>query len=110
MLLTYSNSPRPFNSSFLFASNYCPLENLALGKQAAQSSTHAPYGPQRAVDGNPNPDMFRGHCSHTNANNPSWWRVDLGSNYVPVSEVHIVTRLTTCCPERNRDYSITVGE
>ena len=86
------------------------LENLALNKQTGQSSTSSSGGSGRAVDGNSDPDFNNGHCSHTNDNNPSWWRVDLGSDRVPVAEVHIVNRLVTVHPDRNEDYKITVGE
>ena len=48
--------------------------------------------PGKAVDVNADTDFSKGHCSHTTNNNPSWWRVDLGSDKVPVSEVHIVNR------------------
>ena len=55
--------------------------------------------------------MRNGHCSQTKANNPSWWRVDLGSDHVPVSQIYIVNRFT---PERalkfSEDYEITLGK
>ena len=64
------------------------------------------------MDGNPDSDFENGHCSHTNAANPSWWRVDLGTDLVPVSEIHIVNRFTssTSLQQRNKDYKITLGE
>jgi len=91
-------------------------ENLALGKPTDQSSTYgnAIIGPavsDRAVDGNANTDMNNRHCSQTERNNPSWWRVDLGSDHVPVSQIYIVNRFT---PERttkfSKDYEITLGK
>ena len=64
------------------------------------------------MDGNADPNYDNGHCSHTNTDNPSWWRVDLGSNGVPVSEVFIVNRLTTDpnLQLRSKDYKITLGK
>ena len=92
-------------------------ENLALGKPTAQSSTYNYNSTVRgvsgnAVDGNPDSDFENGHCSHTNATNSSWWQVDLGTNLVPVSEIHIVNRFTSTpsLQQRNKDYKITLGE
>ena len=58
------------------------------------------------MDGNPNTDVGNGHCSRTNAANPSWWRVDLSANLVPVSEVFIVNSNEQ---QGNKDYKITLG-
>ena len=92
-------------------------ENIALRKSTAQSSTYN-YNSTvtgisgNAVDGNPDTDFQNGHCSHTNATNPSWWRVDLGANLVPVSEIFIVNRFSSfsSLQQRNKDYKITLGE
>lgn len=88
------------------------LENLALGRPTAQSSTNnynsTVHGvSDNAVDGNPDTDFGNGHCSRTNVTNPSWWRVDLGANPVPVSEIYIVNSNTQ---QGNKDYKITLGE
>ena len=89
---------------------------MALGKSTAQSSTFnssAATGVSgNAVDGNPDTGFQNGHCSHTNATNPSWWRVDLGANLVPVSEIFIVNRFSasSSLQQRNKDYKITLGE
>ena len=88
-------------------------ENLALRKTAAQSSRHnVSSGAENAVDGNRNP-LFdaNGNCALTDEDDPSWWRVDLGTNRVPVSDVFIVNRLfPTSAQETNGDYEITLGE
>ena len=92
-------------------------ENLALGKATAQSSTHN-YNSTvtgvsgNAVDGNPDTDFQNGHCSRTNAANPSWWKVDLGEDLVPVSEIFIVNRFSSLSSlqQGNEDYKITLGE
>ena len=60
------------------------------------------------MDGNPDTNFLKGSCSHTLKNNPSWWRVDLGSDHVDVSEVHIVNRFSQHVV--TEDYKITFGE
>ena len=93
-------------------------ENLALGKATSQSSTfnNTQSGVSgvsgKAVDGNADTDFSKGHCSHTTSDNPSWWRVDLGSDKVPVSEVLIVNRfsLESAVQDRNKDYEIALSE
>ena len=64
----------------------------------------------RAVDGNADTDMLNKHCSHTNQDNPSWWRVDLALGHAAVSEIHIVNRFTGDPEKSNVDYKITFGE
>jgi len=103
--------------SLLFFFFLCTwTENLALGKPAAQTSTyrdvHASGEAKKAVDGIADANFNNGHCSHTYPNNPGWWRVDLGPNGVPVSEVSIVNRFSSN-PDvrlRSKDYKITLGE
>ena len=87
-------------------------ENIAAGKNTTQSSTYMDGKSERALDGNPGTEYENGICSHTLEDNPSWWRVDLGSNHVPVSEVHIVNRFSPLehIRQRNQDYKITLGE
>ena len=84
---------------------YHQTENLALKKPTAQSSTYCHGDSRLAVNG----DHF--FCIHTNEDNPSWWRVDLGSDNVPVFEVHIVNTFSNhpAVSSRNEDYKITVG-
>ena len=86
--------------------------NVAFGKSTDQSSTNNYNSTVRgissnAVDGNPDTDFGSGHCSRTNAADPSWWRVDLGGNLVAVSEVYIVNSYEQ---QGNKDYNITFGE
>ena len=64
---------------------------------------------EKAVDGNPDTNFNKGHCSHTKEDTPSWWRVDLGSDNVTVFEVSIVNRFGTN-RKRFEDYKITLGE
>ena len=101
--------PSPSNILFKFILT----ENLALKKPAEQSSRHnKSSGAENAVDGNRNP-LFdaNGNCSLTNERDPSWWRVDLGTNRVPVSDVLIVNRLfPPSARQTNGYYKITLGE
>ena len=85
--------------------------NLALKKPTAQSSTFNNEGHSgNAVDGFRNTNWgVIGFCTHTNWNNPAWWRVDLGSNHVPLSYVFIINQLITHL-DRSRDYKITLGK
>ena len=94
-------------------STFILTENLSLRKTAAQSSRHnVSSGAENAVDGNRNP-LFdaNGNCALTQEDDPSWWRVDLGTNLVPVSDVFVVNRLfPTSAQKSNGDYEITLGE
>ena len=88
-------------------------ENLALKKTVEQSSCQNDSGgAENAVDANRNP-LFdaNGNCALTKTGNPSWWRVDLGTNHVPVSDVFIVNRLfPPSALQSNGYYKITLGE
>ena len=67
---------------------------------------------EKAVDGNSDTEFRNGSCAHTQPNNPSWWRVDLGSDKVQVSDIFIVNRFSTTpgVMARSKNYSITLGE
>ena len=86
--------------------------NLALKKPTAQSSTYNyEANSENAVDGVRNTDWNDdiGWCTHTNWENHPWWRVDLGSNHVPISDIFIINRLTRHF-ERSEDLKITLGK
>ena len=112
----FNNYKPLFVVLFLILLSYA--ENLALGKATSQSSTfnNTQSGVSgvsgKAVDGNADTDFNNGHCSHTTNDNPSWWRVDLGSDKVPVSEVLIVNRFSSDpgVQHRNIDYEIALSE
>ncbi|XP_044165893.1 retinoschisin-like [Acropora millepora] len=88
-------------------------ENLALKKTTDQSSRqNDSSGAENAVDGNRNP-LFdaNGNCALTKQGDPSWWRVDLGTHRMPVSDVFIVNRLfPSSALQTNGYYKITLGE
>ena len=85
-------------------------ESLTAGKTTHQSSTYNDnlirFSSAKAVDGNSE------QCSKTKANDISWWRVDLGSDQVPVFEVRIMNRFSSgeIVGQRNEIYKITFGE
>jgi hypothetical protein len=65
-------------------SSYSQLTNLALHKDAFQSSVHDYANASLAVDGSRQTDYYQGSCTHTGVNpedNKPWWYVDLGSTY-----------------------------
>ncbi|MDS5650489.1 glycosyl hydrolase family 98 C-terminal domain-containing protein [Streptococcus pneumoniae] len=51
--------------------------NIAYAKPTTQSSVDYNGDPNRAVDGNRNGNFNSGSVTHTRADNPSWWEVDL---------------------------------
>ena len=61
------------------------LTNLAYGRPAYQSSTNQPFTTaDKAVDGNADPNVYHGHCSHTDDStpgSPNWLVVDLQDLY-----------------------------
>ena len=89
------------------------VENLAAGKTTIQSSTCCGGNSGKAVDGNVGTNFDPGaQCTHTGADNPSWWWVDLGSDNVPISEVLLVNRFSRRedIRQRNKDYVLTLGQ
>ncbi|XP_022777753.1 uncharacterized protein LOC111319202, partial [Stylophora pistillata] len=102
---------------FFFLVFLCTV-NIALGKATIQSSTfnNTQLGVSgvsgNAVDGNSNTVFRYGSCAHTRGNNPSWWRVDLGSDKVAVSDIFIVNRFSTHTTvlARSENYKIALGD
>ena len=68
--------------------------NVALNKAAVNHpGTHSQFTATNAVDGNTGP-WSSATCSHTtpgSAENPAWWRVDLGEPY-RISGIKIYNR------------------
>ncbi|XP_021356826.1 multiple epidermal growth factor-like domains protein 10 [Mizuhopecten yessoensis] len=74
--------------------------DVALHKDATQSSTLSSYFAGRAVDGIPGRDGGGGHCSHTRTgHNQAWWKVDLGDVY-RIQTINITYR-RDCCSHTN---------
>ena len=77
----------------------CVVENIALGKNAVQSSTDYGGEASRAVDGNTNPNYSAGKSiTHTAMGDNPWWYVDLDGEF-RIEQVVIRNRLD-CCSER----------
>ena len=71
--------------------------NLALRKPTALSGRHdGNYYASKAVDGNRNPALKKGHCYHSSLARNAWWQVDLQSVYL-IREVVIANRADSCC-------------
>jgi len=85
------------------------LINVALDKQARQSSIYQPgVEPSRAVDGNRSGNWAEGSVTHTQLERSPWWEVDIGSIQT-IRRVAIFNR-TDCCPERLSDFYVLVSE
>ena len=82
-----------------------PVQNVALGKPARQSSTAFGAEASRAVDGNTNGLWSLKSVTHAILNQPDpWWEVDLGALY-NVSEIKLFKR-TDCCTQLLDNYRI----
>lgn len=80
--------------------------NVALGKPARQSSVFDFSVANRANDGDINGRSDAGSISHTEADNQTFWEVDLGKNYL-VEQVKLFNR-TDCCQDRLNNFNIWV--
>lgn len=76
--------------------------NLATGKNA--------YPPLACCSSSENTLYSHQNCSQTAANNSSWWRVDLGSDRVSVSEVLVFDRRSQALGHRSKSFILTLGE
>ncbi|WP_421796104.1 discoidin domain-containing protein [Haliscomenobacter sp.] len=84
-----------------------PLDNnLALGKPARQSSVFDFSFANRANDGDISGRSDAGSISHTEADNQTYWEVDLGKNYL-IDQVKLFNR-TDCCQDRLNNFNIWV--
>ncbi|XP_051501834.1 fucolectin-7-like isoform X2 [Myxocyprinus asiaticus] len=82
-------------------------ENLALGKNATQSSTWYTWYAGHAIDGNRGLSQPSTWCSSTHYQNNPWWRVDLHNVY-KVSRV-VVTNRADCCLDQVNGVKILIG-
>ncbi|XP_054903035.1 uncharacterized protein LOC129370845 [Poeciliopsis prolifica] len=88
-------------------------QNVALRGKATQSSQYkgepwnAFVGASNAIDGNLNADLTKGSCTHTDAENNPWWRVDLLDVYI-VTQV-IITNRGDCCAEHLNGVEVRIG-
>ncbi|MFE2733421.1 beta-N-acetylglucosaminidase domain-containing protein [Streptomyces sp. NPDC059349] len=85
-----------------------PLRQLALNKDAKQSSDYAsggqfPYGAAKAADG----DRFNFSTTSGKEAQP-WWQVDLGS-VADLERVDVYNR-SDCCADRTQDYYVLISD
>ncbi|XP_035991244.1 fucolectin-7-like isoform X1 [Fundulus heteroclitus] len=90
----------------------CRYRNVALQGKATQSWRYkgdwdAFVDAYNAIDGNRDPDLRKGSCTHTAAHDNPWWRVDLLDSYV-VDQISITNR-QDCCTERINGAEIHIG-
>uniref|UniRef100_A0A3Q2DAR8 Si:ch211-215k15.4 n=1 Tax=Cyprinodon variegatus TaxID=28743 RepID=A0A3Q2DAR8_CYPVA len=88
-------------------------QNVALRGKATQSSystgdNQGYVGAYNAIDGNRNADLKKGSCTHTDAENNPWWRVDLLDSYI-VTQV-IITNRGDCCEDYINGAEIRIGK
>ncbi|XP_058240217.1 fucolectin-like [Hemibagrus wyckioides] len=82
--------------------------NVALRGIATQSSSFSGYYyASFAIDGNRASDLRLSSCTHTNADNSPWWRVNLLAMY-DISNV-IITNRGDACAERLNGAEIHIG-
>ncbi|XP_071945661.1 scavenger receptor cysteine-rich domain-containing protein DMBT1-like [Antedon mediterranea] len=85
-----------------------PSGLLSAGKPTAQSSLGWQGLSMRAVDGDYGARYNQRTCTHTQNDNPSWWRVDLGQS-LTVRYVRIRNR-ADCCSNRLNTAQVRVGD
>jgi F5/8 type C domain len=83
------------------------VENLAVRKPVAQSSTASGGAPSRAVDGNTDGTYNHNSVTHTNFDAQAWWQVDL-EMVSDIGEVIIYNR-TDCCSDRLSNFDIKLS-
>lgn len=82
--------------------------NVALDKNAKQSTTILNALPSRAVDGNTDGNWANNSVTHTDQTAAPWWQVDLGQVY-EIANIKVWNR-TDCCPERLSNFYLFVSD
>lgn len=91
------------------------VANVALNKDARQSSTYSEYDAHKAVDGNTSQSFYpERSCTHTTMEPDTpdiwpWLIVDLQDRYV-VQYVKLYSRDDSCCAHRYHDLEVRVGD
>ncbi len=83
-------------------------DNLAIGKNATQSSVYKGGSASRAVDGNTDGVYKNGSVTHTQSDRQAWWQVDLGKSS-NISTIEIWPR-TDCCEWRSSNLYVLVSD
>ncbi|XP_070534538.1 uncharacterized protein [Ptychodera flava] len=82
-------------------------KNLAILKEATQSSLFGTGVASNAVDGRKNSAFVDKSCTHTLEDDDAWWKVDLGDVY-PIDRV-VITNRGDCCQDRLQGAVVRVG-
>ncbi|QCW99408.1 carbohydrate-binding protein [Aggregatimonas sangjinii] len=80
--------------------------NLAIGKNAEQSTTAYGGSAARAIDGNTSGVWSQSSVTHTSSSYRPWWQVQLGSDY-NIGDIKIWNR-TDCCTGRLNNFDVFV--
>jgi len=86
----------------------CGSNNWLTGMPVKQSSTAASGDAKRAIDGNNDGNYGRRSCTHTSAEKPAWWRIDLMKDYL-VNNVRVWNR-SDCCQNRLHNFEVQIGK
>ncbi len=102
--------------SFLSSSS-TGLYNVALGKEATQSSTYccptatpaccSKGAASKAVDGNTDPYYKRASVTRTKWKESSWWKVDLGGLFL-IEQIKVYQRLDANYAKKDRQFELTI--
>lgn len=85
--------------------NECDIENLAIGKNASQSSNYnGNFTAEKANDNDTNASSMSITRNEANA----WWEVDLGAVY-DINTIKVVNR-KDCCQNRLSDFYVFVSD
>jgi len=82
------------------------LKNVALGKEACQSSTYSKFVASKAVDGQIGGSMHG--ATHTKGELGQWWQVDLGKVY-EIEKIVLNNTTDACCVDRLNDFTISTS-
>jgi hypothetical protein len=103
-ITTTSGQPLSLAEVEVFAANGgARIQSQGVATQSSESSGGVPA---RAIDGNTNGSYFSNSVTHTNAQNPAWWKVRFASP-VPVNRI-VVWNRTDCCQSRLNGATIRV--
>ena len=80
--------------------------NVALKKEAEESSIGDKAPASRAVDGNSDGDWVNGSVSHTTQEDNPWWQVDLGKSYA-INQIRIWNR-TDGLDDRLNNFTVSI--
>ena len=101
-----------------FASATSAIRNVALGKQAYQTSEYSssPGPASLAVDGNTNGLYTGASVTSTSLHNPGqlpddilYWKVNLAGSYL-ISQIKIYNRSDVCCGDRLRGFYVEIHD